>query len=55
MAWLGVLGLPAGFHPKGFRRGKGSGFWLALPRLEHAKPPELLRALKRAAYAGGLL
>ena len=55
MAWLGVLGLPAGFHPKGFGRGKGSGFWLALPRLEHAKPPELLRALKRAAYAGGLL
>jgi len=26
-----------------------------LQLVEQAKPPELLRALKRAAYAGGLL
>jgi hypothetical protein len=36
-------------------QGKGSWLWLALQLLEQAKPPELLRALKHAALAGGLL
>jgi len=55
LALLEVFGLPAGFHQKGLGRGKGSWFWLALQLLEQAKPPELLRALKHAAHAGGSL
>jgi hypothetical protein len=55
LALLGVFGLPAGFHRAVLGRGKGSWLWLALQLVEQAKPPELLRALKHAALAGGLL
>jgi hypothetical protein len=55
LALLGVFGLPAGFRRAVLERGKGSWLWLALQLVEQAKPPELLRALKHAAHAGGLL
>jgi hypothetical protein len=55
LALLGLFGLPAGFRRAVLGRGKGSWLWLALQLVEQAKPPELLRALKHAALAGGLL
>jgi hypothetical protein len=55
LALLGLFGLPAGFRRAVLGRGKGSWLWLALQLVEQAKPPELLRALKQAALAGGLL
>lgn len=55
LALLGLFGLPAGFRRAVLGRGKGSWLWLALQLLEQAKPPELIRALKQAANAGGLL
>jgi hypothetical protein len=52
LALLGLFGLPAGFRRAVLGREKGSWLWLALQ--EQAKPPELIRALKQAANAGGL-
>jgi hypothetical protein len=50
LALLGLFGLPAGF-----RRAVLGLVLAGLAAGEQAKPPELLRALKHAAHAGGLL
>jgi len=55
LALLGLFGLPAGFRRAVLGRGKGSWLWLALQLVEQAKPPELIRTLRQAAHAGGLL
>jgi len=55
LALLGIFGLPKRFRTAVLGRGKGSWLWLALQLVEQAKPPELIRALRQAANAGGLL